>query len=277
MGNPINFIADKLKMPSITDFILDNTVTPIIGERDKTIDFGFINAILTTVIPMGQLWSRTFLLDGSMDKLWLLFPLFLIPPFSFIPSLLMYLGYVKKGKGGAPYDIFMIIPIISKFLLAFLVPYFLNLFYDPEEDAEPSDVMIFITTFIVQLVVGMIPNIIRTSNLCKEIKFNSFGKAFIDSTIANSAGELLPFILGWLPFVGWGLTLIEMIPYVGDQVVNILWAIGFCIGYMFINMFNADSICSTGFFGKDNFDKFSFIIMLSITIFIKVFNEISPI
>ena len=55
-----------------------------------------IKAILIAVIPLGQLWARIFWLDGSLDKAWLLFPLFLIFPFSILPSLTMYFGFVKK-------------------------------------------------------------------------------------------------------------------------------------------------------------------------------------
>jgi hypothetical protein len=148
-----------------------------------------IRAILISIIPFGQLWARTFWLDGSLDKIWLMFPFFLIFPFSIIPSLAMYFGFVKKGIGGKPYDNFMWIPIIFKFLLSFLIPKFLELFYD-----DPSDTTIFIYIFIIQLFIGMIPNLIRTYKLCNNLPFNSFGKAFVDSTIANGVGELLPFI-----------------------------------------------------------------------------------
>jgi len=286
MGNPIQYLADKLKIPSLTDFILDNTVTPVVGPRDKNIDIGWWNALLTAVIPLGQLWGRASLLEGSMEKIWLMFPLFWMLPFSLIPTFFMYFGYFRKGKGGKPYDPYIFIPIWSKLLLAFFIPYLLNFLYlyiysseDSEEDTGPSDAAIFATTFIIQLVIGMIPNIIRTGDLCKDLTFNSFGKAFIDSTIANSAGELLPFIIGWLPYVGNALSVVEMIPFIGDQVINILWIIGFCVGYVFVNMVNADSMgsyCKSDFFGKDIYDTFGFLVMLCITIFVKVFNEISP-
>jgi len=235
-----------------------------------------INSILITIIPLGQLWARIFWLDGSLDKIWLMFPLFLIFPFSIIPSLAMYFGFVKKGIGGKPYDIFIWIPIISKFLLSFLVPIFLELFYD-----EPSDTMIFLSIFTIQLFIGMIPNLIRTYNLCNNtLSFNSFGKAFVDSTIANGVGELLPFILGWMPFLRFFLTGIGMIPFIGEQVENILWSISFFFGYVFVNMVNTNNLgkyCNTDFLGRDYMDKFGFFFMLFVTIFIKVINEASPI
>jgi hypothetical protein len=234
-----------------------------------------IRAILISIIPFGQLWARTFWLDGSLDKAWLMFPFFLIFPFSIIPSLAMYFGFVKKGIGGKPYDNFMWIPIIFKFLLSFLIPKFLELFYD-----DPSDTTIFIYIFIIQLFIGMIPNLIRTYNLCNNLPFNSFGKAFVDSTIANGVGELLPFILGWMPFIGFFLTIIGMIPVIGEQIENLLWSVSFAFGYIFINMVNANNLgkyCNSDFLGRDFMDKFGFFVMLFLTLFIKVFNEVSPI
>lgn len=234
-----------------------------------------IRAILISIIPFGQLWARTFWLDGSLDKAWLMFPFFLIFPFSIIPSIAMYFGFVKKGIGGKPYDNFMWIPIIFKFLLSFLIPKFLELFYD-----DPSDTTIFIYIFIIQLFIGMIPNLIRTYKVCNNLPFNSFGKAFVDSTIANGVGELLPFILGWMPFIGFFLTIIGMIPVIGEQIENLLWSVSFAFGYIFINMVNANNLgkfCNSDFLGRDFMDKFGFFVMLFLTLFIKVFNEASPI
>lgn len=259
---------------------MNNLLDPIMslfGDKEKN-DISPLNTFLTAFVPFGPLFARVFLLDGSLDKKWLM--LFSFFPLSIIPALFMYFGYIKKGKQGKPYDTWMYIPIIAKFLLAFLVPLFLNLFYDAEEEEEASDTTIFLTTFIIQLVLGMIPNIIRTFNVCNQITFNSLGKAFVDSTIANSIGELLPLVLGWLPYIGQVVSIIQMIPYVGEQFDNILWGVGFFIGYVFINMINVDNMgayCNTGFFGKDIFDNIAFIVMLCITLFVKVFNEVSPI
>lgn len=222
---------------------------------------------LMTMLPFGQLWARIFWLDGSLDKLWLLLPIpFFAPPFSIIPALAMYFGYIKKGPGGRPYDVYMWIPIIFKFLLASLVPMFLQLFY--EEDDEPTESIIFLCSFISQIVIGMIPNLIRTYKICNKLTFNSFGKAFIDSTIAIGFGELIPFIIGWLPFIGIIISIITMIPTIGEQIENILWSISFFFSYVFINMMNGNNInkyCNTGFFGKDYMDTYSFFFMLFIT------------
>ena len=51
--------------------------------------------LIMGLIPLGQLWARIFNFNGSLDKWWLMFPLFLIPPFSFIPLILMKMGFVS--------------------------------------------------------------------------------------------------------------------------------------------------------------------------------------
>jgi hypothetical protein len=95
---------------------------------------------LMTMIPFGQLWARIFWLDGSLDKLWLLLPIpFFAPPFSIIPALAMYFGFIKKGQGGPTYDRFMLIPIIFKFILASLVPMFLTYINKTEYEYDEDD------------------------------------------------------------------------------------------------------------------------------------------
>lgn len=253
---------------------------------------------LMTMIPFGQLWARVFWLDGSLDKAWLLFPLpFFAPPFSIIPALAIYFGYINKGKGGPTYDKFMLIPIIFKFILASLVPIFLKSFYnnseyydeDEEEEEGPSETKIFLYIFIFQIFIGMIPNLIRTSKLCPNLKFSSFSKAFFDSTMSNGIGEILPFALKWIPFTGIPLRIISgVLSVIGliigidldEQFSNVLWAICFSFGYIIVNMLNGvdlNKYCNIDFLGKDSGDMYGLVIILFITLFIKVFNKFSPV
>lgn len=233
----------------------------------------FMYALLS-VLPFGSLFARIFLLDGSLDKIWLLFPMFLFPPFSIISAVLMKFGYIKKGKGGTPYDMFMLIPIISKFLLDYAIIDFFELFY---EDVSSLDT--FLSSFIIQLVIGMIPYIIRAKKLCKQVTFTSFCKAFIDSTIANSVGELFPFMVSITPFIGGVFRIIEWIPYLNTQVDNVLWSCGYFIGYVVVNMFNADDMynyCNPKYYGKNKLDIVGFFIMLSVTMILKIKDAVSP-
>ena len=75
----------------------------------------FIQVLILGLFPLGQLWARIFYFNGSLDKWWLMFPMFLIPPFSFVPLLLMKFGFVADGKGTNPLDYWMLLPIIAKF------------------------------------------------------------------------------------------------------------------------------------------------------------------
>jgi len=233
----------------------------------------FIYALLS-VLPFGSLFARIFLLDGSLDKMWLLFPMFLFPPFSIISAVLMKFGYIKKGKGGTPYDMFMLIPIISKFLLYYAINNFFDLFYD---DVHVEDT--FLISFIIQLVVGMIPYIIRANRLCERVTLASYCKAFIDSTIANSVGELFPFMVSITPFIGIAFRIIEFIPYLNTQVDNVLWSCGYFIGYVVVNMFNADDMynyCNPKYYGKNKLDIVGFCIMLFVTMTLKIKDAFSP-
>jgi hypothetical protein len=258
---------------------------------------------LMTMLPFGQLWARIFWLDGSLDKLWLLLPIpFFAPPFSIIPALAMYFGFIKKGQGGPTYDKFMLIPIIFKFILASLVPMFLTYInkteYEYDEDDEyeddyedeqekPSETKIFLYIFIFQIFIGMIPNLIRTYNICPNLTFRSFTKAFIDSTMSNGIGEIVPFVLQWIPFTGIILKgirgilgLIELFTGIDidTQFLNVLWCIFFSLGYIIINMLNGTNInkyCNIDLLGSDSGDMFGLVIVLIITLFVKVFNKFS--
>ena len=275
---------------------LTNLFNSVIGSKDTESQVPLLVIIITTIIPMGQFITRIFWLDGSLDKIWTMFPLLWFFPFSIIPSILMYFGYVKKGPGGKPYDYFVLIPIIAKFILSFLISMILSCGGGEDGDGDGDDSVnsgncgintIFITLAI-QIVLGMIPNLIKTSdvceklpnNVCKDLTFKSIGKALVDSTIAYSVGELLAVILHFIPIIGPLLFSIGEIPfigeYIGPQVDNIIWCVGFFITYVFINIINAnfmDTFCHPSeYLGKDIFDKIGFIIMLIVAIVLKLYK-----
>jgi len=255
-----------------------NLFKSITGDKDTSNQVPLLVVIISAILPMGQIFARIFWLDGSLDKMWALFPLLWFFPFSIIPSLLMYFGYIKKGPGGKPYTEFVMIPIISKFILSFLIS---MIFGCGDGDGISS---IFITLAI-HLVLGMIPNLIRAAkvceaelqnNKCKELTFKSVGKALVDSTIANGVGEVLPILAGFLPYVGKPLSLMYEVPGIGTIIQNIIWCMGFFITYVFINIINVnfmDKYCNPDYLGRDIFDKIGFIIMLCITFITKIYNS----
>lgn len=230
-------------------------------------DIGWLQVLILSFIPLGQLWARVFYFKGSLDKWWLMFPLLQFPPFSFIPMILMKLGYVADGKGSDPIDKIMLLPIIAKFVIPWILPYIID---------EDGETLYAIVNFILQLLTIMVANMTRRYYTCNTITVDSIGKAGIDSTIAYSMGELVPFIIGFIPFVGIIVGIIGLIPVIGDFVHEIFWTIGFAASYVLINMFNQDDInnfCSVPFTGNVG-DKIPWIISVIILIIINFVDSI---
>jgi hypothetical protein len=119
--------------------------------------------LIMGLIPLGQLYARVKIFNGSLDKWWLMFPLLLFPPFSFIPMIMMKYGAVANGTGSNPLDNFMLIPIIAKFIIPFILPFIID---------EDSTLLFTIVGFVLQLITVMVGNLIRRKDNCKEITTN---------------------------------------------------------------------------------------------------------
>lgn len=232
----------------------------------------WMQVLILGLVPLGQLWGRIFYFNGSLDKWWMMFPIFLIPPFSFIPLLMMKFGFVADGKGANPLDYWMILPIVAKFIIPFIMPFMID---------EDSEMLTSIVTMVLQLLCVMIANLARRHMNCKDqgITVDSIGKASIDSTIAYGIGDISAFAIPWLPFIGIVISVLEMIPVIGDFVDSILWTIGFVGAYVLINMFNQDNLgkfCSTPFTGNLQ-DKIPFFVAVVAILGTRLFNSFSPI
>tara|TARA_B100001287_G_C22651780_1_gene515581 strand:+ start:80 stop:745 length:666 start_codon:yes stop_codon:yes gene_type:complete len=187
--------------------------------------------ILLGLIPMGQLWARIFKYNGSLDHKWALMPFFMLPPLSFIPILMMKFGMFKKGKGGKPYDIYMLIPILARIFISMFA----------ENYDFPMWVIIEITLNL--LTIG-IPYFIRTYKLCNGFNGNNLLNTFGQTAITQASVNIFTFAIGFVPYVGMMFTLIEMIPVVGPLLP---WSIGYVTTYVVVNMINGDSsklLCS---------------------------------
>lgn len=223
--------------------------------------------IILGLVPLGQLWARVFNFNGSLDKWYFLIPIFLFPPLSFIPLIMMKYGMIEDGKGSTPVDKIMLLPIIAKLIIPFVLPFIID---------EDSETIYSIVNFVLQLLLIIVANLTRRYNTCNSITVNSIGKATIDSTVAYGIGNLIAFIIPWLPFIGLIFSLLEMIPFVGDSVNNILWGLGFASTYVIINMVNQDSIdkfCSTPFFGNIQ-DQIPFVISIIIIVITEIVNNL---
>lgn len=225
--------------------------------------------LILGLVPLGQLYARVKLLNGSLDKWWLMFPLLVIPPLSFIPLIMMKFGFVANGTGSTPIDYFMVIPIIAKLIIPFILPFVID---------EDSSILYTIVSFILQLLTVMAANLMRRKDNCKEITNNSIGKASIDSTIAIAMGELTSFAIEFIPFAGMFISILKAMPLIGGITDSLVWSIGFAGTYVVINMFNqhpnVNKFCVTPFTGNIE-DKIPFLGSLAVIIGVNTMKSIS--
>lgn len=224
-----------------------------IGFDGPTDRISWLQVLIMSAIPLGQLYARVEYYQGSLDKPWLL-P-FMIFPFSLIAMIMIKYGAIKDGKGTKPTDIIMLFPVV----MAFILPTIVEKMYDSMD--IDSSILVSITVFIFHIFSIIIANLKRRYDNCKSITMDSFGKASIDSIIAYAVGIVVPFALPFIPVVGgvWGI--VKMLPFIGTFVENIFWSISFLATYIIINMINQDDIekfCSTPFGGNLQ-DKIPFI------------------
>lgn len=202
-----------------------------------------LKIVLYILIPFAPLYARVVDFNGSLDHAWTMFPLFNVLPFSIVPILMMAFGIIKKGKGTKPYDHFMWIPIIFRFIASLLVGMMIK------NPAMKTVVVILLSIFSI-----MVPNLIRRNKNCKDIKdesgANSYStmdgkqwyRSFVDSLFELGFGEIFPVLVMFIPFVGIGFRLIGMIPVIGKFINDIIWSFGFVCGYIIINMYNQDNM-----------------------------------
>jgi len=239
-------------------------LTSWMGSGDR---LSWMQVLIMGLVPLGQLWARIFTFKGSLDKWWLMFPLLLFPPFSFIPLIMMKFGMVADGKGADPVDKIMLLPIIAKFIIPFILPYII----DDEEHAF----LFSLVAFVLQLLTIMVANLTRRHSNCTDITTDSVGKAGMDSVIAYGMADITTFAIGFLPFIGMAVGALEMLPFIGDFVDPIIWSLGFSATYIIINMFNQSNMgqfCSTPFTGNVQ-DKIPFVVSVIAIIGLNFFSS----
>jgi hypothetical protein len=219
------------------------------------------------IIPMGQLWARVFLLNGSLDKKWLFLPMFFMPPFTLIPMIMMKMGKVEKGKGSVPYDYLMFIPII----LHLLMTYFVNNYLEENYDYENLPKILYIL-----LVYGATVSILmyRISKDCN-FKMSNIGKNVMDSIRIMAITELLPFSLQYIPIISKFYNAITMIPTIGSIITELIWGLGYVSSYTLNNMINQDNMnryCKVPIFGNIE-DIISLILSTIVIVIINIYNK----
>lgn len=238
-------------------------------------------ALVIGLIPLGQLWARIFWMNGSLDKSWLLLPFFWFPPLGLISAFMFWMGWVKDGPGGRPpYDTWMVVPIICKFMIGMFLSIFAGVGskmsdigddygddYGDDDEQNGGGLFTAIIPLIIQLCVNAVPHYIRSYELCKQHRMNNAGKAFVDGTIENGVGLMAPTILRFIPFIGIFFRVLSMIPILGGMMNKVIWTLMYVGCYVIINMINESDVqkmCNIDLFGTSS-DKIAFVIFLIIS------------
>lgn len=213
-----------------------------------------------SLLPGGQLIARIFNYDGSLDQPWFLFPLFLIFPFQIIPLLLMYYGYIKKGKGGKVYDNYIWIPIIIRFIIEIskymILKYIIN-------NSSTNNIICNVIGELIIIISIMITKYLHTNDSCKilevpEPKYNpNLFTLLCDSIFENGIAfmikpilNLLILILNIIPGIAIVSTLIDILIPEGMFTriwTSICWLFGYSFIYIIQNMFqqfNLSGLCN---------------------------------
>lgn len=246
--------------------MIEKILSPILkifGLRISSTNISWLEVLIYAFVPIGQLWARVFLLNGSLDKKWLFFPFLLMPPFSLLPMTMMKLGLVAKGKGLTPYDYLMLMPILAHLLMNYVLG-------DLFEEESTFNLVYLLALF--GATVGILTY--RISKNCA-FKTSFIGKNIMDSTRIVAMAELVPFIVGYTPIIGKIYTVISMMPFIGSIATEALWSIGYISAYTFNNMLNQDNMsryCKTPLLGYLD-DKIISIISIVTIIFVKFVNQ----
>jgi hypothetical protein len=222
---------------------MDKLISLFTSGKGDDVDMNLLDMGLYTLIPFGQIFMRINKYGGSLDKPYLLFPLFLIPPFSIIPVLIGKFGFLKKVNGTNIFDAYIFIPIIFRFVLIFIMAH-LGEFGGPMFQA-----LLVFATLVATNIFRLMNDITCTSN--KEgLTMGKIFKQIADSMIEYSLGIVIIFLFTFLPFVKTVLELISMfpLPFIG-RVANILdgilWSVGLIGGYILVHMFDANFLSNS--------------------------------
>jgi hypothetical protein len=183
-----------------------------------------IAIILTIIMPFfGQIIARIMWLDGSLDKPWLLF--FGIPPLTLFPAFMMMFGLVNKGKGGKPWDAYIILPIIVNIASTFILPKF----FDKTKE--------IIVRYILMAISFIIIYWLRSSKICNNTRAK-ITTLTTDALMSYILMMVFSIAIQFIPFIGIIFKIIsKIIPY--SNLIMDSFAILFI--YVITNMFNGSN------------------------------------
>lgn len=203
-----------------------------------------IASLLTFIGLPGQILARIIYKHGSTDKLFLL--LFASPPFSIIPSIAMWFGFIKDAKvKDKPFNLSLIVGMI----LMIIIPLILHKFIDNK---------LLLNTLIQVSIIGIIHYIYSSkfNRICsnKRKSNTAFAHALLLAPLSLLLGRILFLLLNStiekLQTQSKNIFDLQIfnnfIPkdYIDYNVVKLYIYISFslCILYMLLNMFYSTNI-----------------------------------
>jgi hypothetical protein len=208
----------------------------IFGDlKGDSVDMSLVEMGIYTILPFGQLLMRLNKFGGSLDKPYLLLPFFLIPPFSIIPVVMAKFGLLKKTKIENIIDIYILIPIIFRFILIFTMAFIGN-FGGPLLQVG----LVLISLIAVNMYRSSVDDTCKNNNAPFE---NKIIKQVADSMAEYSIGILTVAMIYFIPFINIFLDLIGSIPFpiignIGKVMNTVFWSIGLTGGYIIVHMYD---------------------------------------
>ena len=175
------------------------------------------DVFITGILPFGDIITRIQKLDGSLDKLWTLIPIFQLPVFGFIPLLLMKQGIIKKGKlKTKPYDYYILFTLFIKLMLSIVSTKF----------EKPYDVIFDTAGTYFAILLPMLVRIVPLrAGLCDrlrisdELKTNVYFKVFGLAGIIQIGIYASMFVFARLPYIGEFFNVLANLPVVNDSAL----------------------------------------------------------
>jgi len=204
-------------------------------------NFSFLDILIYTPMPFGQLWARIFSLNNSTDQSWLL-SLMILPILSILfnldikftgiimllsnlfPLLLMKMNKIKMGTGTSEsLDKFVLLPIFVKLLLM--------IFFSTNDLNQIFELLTIFGTIVM-----------RKMYKCNKLSSNLLIKSVIDTSYIYSVIELLKYLITE------HLNIMKCNDN-SNSIFNslLVWSLSLIIGYSTINLVNdtnLDTICS---------------------------------
>ena len=210
---------------------MDKFLKSFITGKGDDVDFSIYEILFYFICPfVGQPIMRIKKFGGSLDKPYLFFPLFLIPPFTAVPLLVAYFGGLDKIEGSNPLDIYIIIPFIIRLILIFFAL----------ELGSPRGKLL---QNLILLGSIMFANTLHiyTQEYCKTLPDKIFtgklGKIAIDSMLEYGLAVLILLIIYNLPLIGRLFSAFKDGEGVFSNIIqSIAFGLSVAVAYLLVNM-----------------------------------------